>query len=160
MHLFNLNVEFDDFDPMTNLRDFLPREKTMAENNLDKLLNEIENEMSDDDSSTDSNITSEDITVERKSPVLGSSKESHKEQQNDQSSVFDDEFNAIIERMETPPPAKKQKLDAPVKTEENETNIAILKNTQAVLEDKIPKRSFSLLRKNTKQLPPWLKNGT
>lgn len=137
----------------------------MEESNLNMLLDEINNEdaknEASDDSSTASNISSDG---ERNSPVLGASKKFSEEQQKDQSSVFDDDFNAVLERIETPPLAKKQKLDLPVETKETNANCsdsASVKNTQEIMEDKmLNKRSLSLLKKKSnKYLAPWMKSG-
>lgn len=165
LHLQNLNVEYDDFDPVSNLSDFHVTGKTMEENNLNMLLDEIKNQAAEiptrnevsDDSSTASNISSDG---ERNSPILGVGKKYSEEQRNDQSSVFDDDFNAVLEHLETPPLAKKQKLDLPVETKENCSDAASVKNTQDIVEQKITnKRSFSLLKKKSKSLPPWLRSG-
>lgn len=78
-------------------------------------------------------------------------------QENDHCSIFDDEFNVAIERMEIPPLTKKQKIELPTKTN-NDNFTEILKNSQEVIDVRVPTRTSLLLqKKKTKNLPPWLR---
>lgn len=145
VHLHQLNIHFDDFDPMSNLKDFFVKEPS-AKSNLGLLLSVINESSAENDNIPNVTNINESISVSQ--PVEKGTQILKSERGNENVSAFDDEFDAFIERMETPPLSKKQKLDEPI-----ENVVENVKNNEEP-----PIRSYSSLKRSVKNLPPWLRN--
>lgn len=157
-YLHRLGIAFDDFDPMENLEKFLTS-KPAAESNLNLLLGEIENLTPED------SVKAQEIVDTEISSPTKESKESNKnvesqifyvqngiqedsKEANKSDLVFDDDFDALLEQVDTPPVLKRQKL-----------MIEETKTSQIPQKTETSKIEYSLLKKKTKLLPPWLRKG-
>lgn len=174
-YLHESGIAFDDFDPMENLEKFFTH-KPEAESNLNLLLSKIEHLTPEDNPKN--NISIQEVQISNPA-------EENKElKRNDESHIFDTLFeNANNTHNESIPsnilqnrtqeenkePIKTDKslvFDAPFKQVDTSPvlkrqKIAITETTTKPTPQKTEagKTEYSLLKKRTKHLPPWLRKG-
>lgn len=93
LHLYDLKVTYDDFDPMENFEECLEI-KTGQSSNLNLLLKEMQTQDSKDSKKTCTRPVDRTVT-KKKPPLSNSEKENVKEpDRNEFASIFDDDFEA------------------------------------------------------------------